>query len=103
MGRKLAVILIALVGCAQTPKPQPTPAPDPLEYALYDGKTGKKIDVAALITRAREADFFAFGELHRHPAGSLLQKELLTALVDGLVGAVKSSDLALVAAVSSGD
>jgi len=84
MGQKLAVILIALVGCAQIKKqqPEPEPAPDPLEYALYDGKTGKKIDVAVLIARAKEADFFAFGELHRHPAGSLLQEELLTALVE---------------------
>jgi len=86
MGRKLAVILIAVAGCAATPKPAPEPkpeaAPNPLEYALFDGKTGKPIDLAALVARADGCDFFAFGELHGHPAGSLVQKEVLGAMLE---------------------
>jgi len=84
---QLAALLIGLVGCAHTsipdpePKPAPPPPPDPLEYALYDGKTGQKIGLAALASRVADVDFLAFGELHRHPAGSLVQKRLLEAMV----------------------
>ena len=86
MARIPAVLLIVLVGCAQTakkePEPKEPPAPDPLEYALFDGKSGKKIDLATVVARAEGVDFLAFGELHRHPAGSLVQKELLEAMVE---------------------
>ena len=81
--------VLLLVACAATPpapEPEKTepekPAPDPTVFALFDGKSGDAAEMAALVAASKDADLIAFGEIHRSPAGSAVQLQLLEALAD---------------------
>jgi uncharacterized iron-regulated protein len=49
--------------------------------ALYRGSDGGRIDLAAFLREARAADLVAIGELHGHPAGARLEREVLEGLL----------------------
>ncbi|MEM8885888.1 MAG: ChaN family lipoprotein [Planctomycetota bacterium] len=90
-----SLVLLLVVGCASAPTKEPEPQQppakdpekepeppvlDPTARALFDGKTGSASNVAALAEAGKDADVIAFGEIHRSPAGSKVQIELLEAL-----------------------
>jgi len=88
--RIVGLLLSLLTACASTaPTVDETPAEkpakpqlDPNVFVLFDGSSGEPTDVAALAVAARNADLIAFGEIHRSPAGSAVQLELLEALAN---------------------
>lgn len=63
------------------PEMAPPKAPkDDRDHGLYDGSTGENVTLESFVESAENADFIAFGELHKNMVGSRVQLELLTAL-----------------------
>lgn len=63
----LPILAALLGGCAAVPK---APAPiDPRSVAVFDGRTGARVDWNALASAAADADALLIGENHGHPLG----------------------------------
>lgn len=61
-----------------------TPAPSAPTEALYRGGDGERVRLSDFLREARGADLVAVGELHGHPAGARIEREILEGmLADG--------------------
>jgi uncharacterized iron-regulated protein len=75
----LSATACAAPGRARARRPAPPPAP----YALYRGEAGTRASVGQVVAAAGAADLVVIGEVHDHPEGSLLEREMFSRLAEG--------------------
>ncbi|MFN0134024.1 MAG: ChaN family lipoprotein [Phycisphaerales bacterium] len=65
----LLVLAMCLAGCATATPKVAAPVIEPRAVALYDGRTGARVEWEAMTSAVSQADVLLIGENHGHPLG----------------------------------